>query len=257
MNILPDSLKLNYEPEPAPAPATPSAQQAAEPNIKEVISEAGEVMASSEKQTEEIDDSIPLDTDDDAINQLEMPTFVPKPKPDITMFEDHKPVKLTRKGKPRKPMSQEHKDKLAIARVKANAKRSYLKAERDKAKAEAKAQKEKPKQPVPLSVSHPVPIIEKVKEEITEQTVAEEQVYRPPSPVLREVPRQSRQSNITLEDLEKAQLNTILTIERMRKDRKEEKKKKQLEEQYKKDTIKTINKINNWQETAGIYQNCF
>tara|TARA_R110000796_G_scaffold12437_4_gene41112 strand:+ start:220 stop:993 length:774 start_codon:yes stop_codon:yes gene_type:complete len=257
MNILPDSLKLNYEPEPAPAPATPSAQQAAqqaaEPNIKEVISEAGEVMASSEKQTEEIDDSIPLDTDDDAINQLEMPTFVPKPKPDITMFEDHKPVKLTRKGKPRKPMSQEHKDKLAIARVKANAKRSYLKAERDKAKAEAKEGKKKEK-PVPLSVSHPVPIIEKVKEEITEQTeqtVVEEQVYRPPTPKL------SRQSNITLEDLEKAQLNTILTIERMRKDRKEEKKKKQLEEQYKKDTIKTINKINNWQETAGIYQNCF
>ena len=251
MNILPDSLKLNYEPEPQQAAA-----QQAEPNIKEVISEAGEVMAStiasSEKQTEEIDDSIPLDTDDDAINQLEMPTFVPKPKPDITMFEDHKPVKLTRKGKPRKPMSQEHKDKLAIARVKANAKRSYLKAERDKAKAEAKAQKEKPKQPVPLSVSHPVPIIEKVKEEITEQTeqtVVEEQVYRPP--------KLPRQSNITLEDLEKAQLNTILTIERMRKDRKEEKKKKQLEEQYKKDTIKTINKINNWQETAGIYQNCF
>ena len=247
MNILPDSLKLNYEPEPQQA----SSEQA-EPNIKEVISEAGEVIASSEKQTEEIDDSIPLDTDDDAINQLEMPTFVPKPKPDITMFEDHKPVKLTRKGKPRKPMSQEHKDKLAIARVKANAKRSYLKAERDKAKAEAKAQKEKPKQPVPLSVSHPVPIIEKVKEEITEQTeqtVVEEQVYRPP--------KLPRQSNITLEDLEKAQLNTILTIERMRKDRKEEKKKKQLEEQYKKDTIKTINKINNWQETAGIYQNCF
>ena len=253
MNILPDSLKLNYEPEPQQAT---SAEQT-EPNIKEVISEAGEVMAStiasSEKQTEEIDDSIPLDTDDDAINQLEMPTFVPKPKPDITMFEDHKPVKLTRKGKPRKPMSQEHKDKLAIARVKANAKRSYLKAERDKAKEEAKAQKEKPKQPVPLSVSHPVPIIEKVKEEITEQTetVVEEQVYRPPTPKL------PRQSNITLEDLEKAQLNTILTIERMRKDRKEEKKKKQLEEQYKKDTIKTINKINNWQETAGIYQNCF
>ena len=248
MNILPDSLKLNYEPEPQQA----SSEQA-EPNIKEVISEATTVIASSEKQTEEIDDSIPLDTDDDAINQLEMPTFVPKPKPDITMFEDHKPVKLTRKGKPRKPMSQEHKDKLAIARVKANAKRSYLKAERDKAKAEAKAQKEKPKQPVPLSVSHPVPIIEKVKEEITEQTetVVEEQVYRPPTPKL------SRQSNITLEDLEKAQLNTILTIERMRKDRKEEKKKKQLEEQYKKDTIKTINKINNWQETAGIYQNCF
>ena len=256
MNILPDSLKLNYEPEPQQATSAEQTEQA-EPNIKEVISEAGEVMAStiasSEKQTEEIDDSIPLDTDDDAINQLEMPTFVPKPKPDITMFEDHKPVKLTRKGKPRKPMSQEHKDKLAIARVKANAKRSYLKAERDKAKAEAKAQKEKPKQPVPLSVSHPVPIIEKVKEEITEQTetVVEEQVYRPPTPKL------PRQSNITLEDLEKAQLNTILTIERMRKDRKEEKKKKQLEEQYKKDTIKTINKINNWQETAGIYQNCF
>lgn len=232
MNILPDTLKLNYEPEPEPAPV-------AEPNIKEVISEAGEI----------IDSSIPLDTDDDAeqsMNELSLPTFVPKPSPNISLFEEKSQVKqpvyeqpksevkLTKKGKPRKPMSEEHKAKLAIAREKANAKKRYLKDLRDKAKAEALENKKEIKQSV---------VVPQIK------VVAE------PTP---EPPKVMRQSHgITLEDLEKAQLNTILTIEKMRKDRKTEKKKLKLEEEYKQDTMKTIKKINNWQETAGIYQNCF
>ena len=239
MNILPDTLKLNYEPEPEPAPV-------AEPNIKEVISEAGEI----------IDSSIPLDTDDDAeqtMNELSLPTFVPKPSPNISLFEEKSQVKqpvyeqpksevkLTKKGKPRKPMSEEHKAKLAIAREKANAKKRYLKDLRDKAKAEAKVVKQSDVLPEIKVVAEPV-----VRPQTPQPT---------PEP---EPPKVMRQSHgITLEDLEKAQLNTILTIEKMRKDRKTEKKKLKLEEEYKQDTMKTIKKINNWQETAGIYQNCF
>ena len=243
MNILPDSLKLSYEPEPV-----------TENPIKELISETGAVAVIIEDV--EIDPTIPLDTDDNAdmeskINKLEMPAFVPKPSPNISMFEDKKPIKLTRKGKPRKPMSEEHKAKLAVARVKANAKKAYLKEQRDKAKEEAKALKSS------KSVVAPIPEIK----EVAEPTPTPEPTPQPtpqPTPEPIQVKEPSvRYVGITKEDLEKSQLNTILTIEKMRKDRKSEKKKKQLEEQYKQETMKTIRKINNWQETAGIYQNCF
>jgi len=234
MNILPDSLKLTYEPEPDP-----------EPNIKEIISESGSVIEIVDKDTGEsnpnfVYDDIPLEPLD---KEPDLPTFVPKPQPTVSMFEEptyKSEVKLTKKGRPRKPMSDSHKAKLAIAREKANAKKRYLKEQRDKAKAEAGDKKKEIKQ------SDVVPQI---------KVVAEPAPAPAPTP---EPPKSIRQSNgITIEDLEKAQLNTILTIEKMRKDRKTEKKKKQLEEEYKQETIKTIKKINNWRETAGIYNNCF
>jgi len=237
MNILPDSLKLTYEPEPDP-----------EPEIKEIISESGSVIEIVDKDTGEsnpnfVYDDIPLEPLD---KEPDLPTFVPKPQPTVSMFEEptyKSEVKLTKKGRPRKPMSDSHKAKLAIAREKANAKKRYLKEQRDKAKAEAGDKKKEIKQ------SDVVPQIK----------VVAEPAPRPPTPQpTPDPPKLIRQSNgITLEDLEKAQLNTILTIEKMRKDRKTEKKKKQLEEEYKQETIKTIKKINSWQETAGIYNNCF
>ena len=234
MNILPDSLKLTYEPEPDP-----------EPKIKEIISESGSVIEIVDKDTGEsnpnfVYDDIPLEPLD---KEPDLPTFVPKPQPTVSMFEEptyKSEVKLTKKGRPRKPMSDSHKAKLAIAREKANAKKRYLKEQRDKAKAEAGDKKKEIKQ------SDVVPQI---------KVVAEPAPAPAPTP---EPPKSIRQSNgITIEDLEKAQLNTILTIEKMRKDRKTEKKKKQLEEEYKQETIKTIKKINNWQQTAGQYANCF
>tara|TARA_R110000822_G_scaffold113484_4_gene244632 strand:- start:1187 stop:1891 length:705 start_codon:yes stop_codon:yes gene_type:complete len=234
MNILPDSLKLTYEPEPDP-----------EPKIKEIISESGSVIEIVDKDTGEsnpnfVYDDIPLEPLD---KEPDLPTFVPKPQPVTSMFEEptyKSEVKLTKKGRPRKPMSDSHKAKLAIAREKANAKKRYLKEQRDKAKLDALDKKKEIKQ------SDVVPQIKVVAEPAPQPT---------PEP---EPPKSIRQSNgITIEDLEKAQLNTILTIEKMRKDRKTEKKKKQLEEEYKQETIKTIKKINNWQQTAGQYANCF
>ena len=62
---------------------------------------------------------------------------------------------------------------------------------------------------------------------------------------------------ITREDLEKAQLSTLVAYEQMRKARKAEKKKKQQEEEYQEQVKQTIQKINGWKDTAGIYGNCF
>ena len=68
---------------------------------------------------------------------------------------------------------------------------------------------------------------------------------------------QPQQQFITREDLEKAQLSTLVAYEQMRKARKAEKKKKQQEEEYQEQVKQTIKKINGWSDTAGIYAGCF
>ena len=224
MNSLPDSLKLNYEPEPAN-----------EPDMKEVISESGSVMKMVIDELP-FDPTIPLEKPDDL--EPDLPMFVPKPKPvKHEIFAESVPtpyiapkpeVKLTKKGKVRKPMSDEHKAKLAIARDKANAKKRYLKEQRDK-KAEAQAEAEAPA-PVKQSIAEDIPVIVK-------------------SPSVKYV-------GVTQEQLEQSHLKAILTAETLRKKRKEEKKAKVKEQEYARETMKTIQKLS-WKETSGIYANCF
>ena len=227
MNSLPDSLKLNYEPEPAN-----------EPDMKEVISESGSVMKMVIDELP-FDPTIPLEKPDDV--EPDLPMFVPKPKPvKHEIFAESVPtpyiapkpeVKLTKKGKVRKPMSDEHKAKLAIARDKANAKKRYLKEQRDAKKAEAQAEAEAPA-PVKQSIADPegAPVIVK-------------------SPSVKYV-------GVTQEQLEQSHLKAILTAETLRKKRKEEKKAKVKEQEYARETMKTIQKLS-WKETSGIYANCF
>lgn len=229
MNVLPDALKYDEKEPPH-----------AEPNIKEIITETGDKLEVPDKSTGEVnpnfmyDDDLPLDKEDDP-----MPEFIPKPKPQeneifqAVQIPVGKPKKLTKSGRPRKPMSQDHKDKLALAREKANAKKRYLQAQRKKAK-EGEAIK---------------------KEQEVNQPIA-----RPPEPepvvVPEAVPPQIRHVGISKEDLDKSQMETILKIEAMRKTRKAEKKKVKQIEQYNKETINTIKKMN-WRDTAGSYADCF
>ena len=232
MNSLPDSLKLNYEIEPE--------NEVVEPETKEVISESGSVMKMIIE--DEFDPTIPLEKPDDV--EPDLPMFVPKPKPvkhEIfaesvpTAYIAPKPeVKLTKKGKPRKPMSDEHKAKLAIAREKANAKKRYLKTQRDAKKAEAQAEAEAP-------AEAPAP----VKQEV----IAEDIPVIVKSPSVKYV-------GVTQEQLEQSHLKAILTAETLRKKRKEEKKAKVKEQEYARETMKTIQKLS-WKETSGIYANCF
>ena len=219
MNSLPDSLKLNYEPEPEN-----------EPDMKEVISESGSVMKMVIDELP-FDPTIPLEKPDDL--EPDLPMFVPKPKPvKHEIFAESVPsayiapkpeVKLTKKGKVRKPMSDEHKAKLAIARDKANAKKRYLKEQRDAKKAEAQAEA-----PAQQSIAEDIPV---------------------KSPSVKYV-------GVTQEQLEQSHLKAILTAETLRKKRKEEKKAKVKEQEYARETMKTIQKLS-WKETSGIYANCF
>lgn len=131
-------------------------------------------------------------------------------------------VKLTKKGKPRKPrppMSEAHKEKLKLAREKAMASR--------KAKAqERKESKELEKQEKELLKKQKVKRVQQLKEEVEEDT--------PPQPT-------KKQSSFTKEDLEEAQLQAIMNYEKIRKERKKEKQerlKKEKEQEALKQTIR-------------------
>jgi hypothetical protein len=249
MPRLEDSLKIiiNDEPEPEPEKKPTNSGGSDMPEGKPI--EAG---AFVEKF---MDDDIPLE---DSLPEIDEPEFVLKPPPkDEDLFEAPSPEKkvttmiteeeiipmdpefkkrtptgklkkpkgVNSNGKKRKPMSEEHKAKLALAREKALAKR---RANAQKRK-EEREKKNPPKDP-------------EVKKESP----------RPPTPA------KPKENNITKADLEEISLKTVIAMETMRKQRKAEKKKKQAEEQYKTEVMDTIRKANpSWMETSGIYANCY
>lgn len=146
---------------------------------------------------------------------------LPKETP---IMEDTPPtnVKLTKKGVPRKkrpPMSEEHKQKLALAREKAMASRKKKAADKKVAKALDNEEKE-------LLKKQKHKRVQKLKEEVDEDVVP---TTKPPSNLF------------TTEQLEEAQLNAIMNYEKIRKSRKAEKKeqqKKDMEQEALKQTIR-------------------
>jgi len=132
-------------------------------------------------------------------------------------------VKLTKKGVPRKkrpPMSEEHKQKLALAREKAMASRKKKAADKKVAKALELEEKE-------LLKKQKHKRVQKLKEEVEEDIKPNE-----PKP---------NGNFFTKEQLEEAQLNAIMNYEKIRKTRKAEKKEKQkkdMEQEALKQTIR-------------------
>jgi hypothetical protein len=155
-------------------------------------------------------------------------SFIPQAKAKTIqddIFEDDEPPpkpkkerKLTKNGKERKPMSEEHKAKLQQAREKAFLVKKQKAEERKKLK-EQDAEEKK------LLKLKKQKDIEKLKKEVYEEPKPQ---APPPAPVpVREI---IREPTLTKEDLEKAQLNAIMSYEKLRLARKEEKKKKQQED---------------------------
>ena len=130
-------------------------------------------------------------------------------------------VKLTKKGKPRKPrppMSEAHKEKLKLAREKAMASRKAKAQEKKEAKELEKQEKE-------LLKKQKVKRVQKLKEEVEEDT--------PPQPTKKNV-------SFTKEDLEEAQLQAIMNYEKIRKERKKEKQERQKKEKEQEALKQTI-----------------
>jgi len=254
MPRLEDSLQITIkdEPEPQPSPQlTANSGGSDMPDGKEI--EAGGYKDDAVERL--MNDDIPLE---DSLPEIDEPEFVLKPPPkDEDLFEEPKQVKqvkmpakdeevypmdaefkkrtptgklqkpkgINSNGKKRKPMTDEHKAKLAFAREKALAKRRA----NSKQRKDEKVKLNPPKEPEP----------EPVKQE------------RPPTPA-------RKRDGITKADLEEISLKTVIAMETMRKKRKEEKKKKQAEDKYKGEVLDTIRKANpSWMETSGIYANCY
>ena len=146
--------------------------------------------------------------------------------------EEKKPKKtkepsLNKNGKPRKarpPMSEEHKKKLQLAREKAVAVRKQKAEEKKKDKQLEKEEKE-------LLKKQKVKRVQKLKQEVEEDE---------PPPKDNKPTQKTSETWITKKDLEKSQLEAIMSYEKIRKERKKEKQermKKEAEEQQLRNTI--------------------
>ena len=149
-------------------------------------------------------------------------------------FVYEKPVgKLTKKGKPRKQMSEEQKQKA----------RDNLKRARENKLAKKKAlEASKPKKEVP--------IVEEKKVEQPSEPVAKQQVAQ--------VATQGKY--LSKEDLESSTLNAIMSYEKIRKERKAVKKEQQMI-QAEKDKILNVARnhlhSSGWQSSAGRFNGCY
>jgi len=245
MDKLPDTLKYDIKEAPKDEPE-------AEPVVETVTEQGDKILQ------EDILDDIPLEKD----VEDELPLFIPKPEPKLEdIFAEQKPKKkLTKSGRPRKPMSEEHKQKLALAREKANAKRKYLAEQRKKAKAIEKETKELLKKKKEKEYHK---LKQEVEEPVDTETgesnpnfVYDSQVVKEPVPVKKQSKPPQQYIGLTKEDLDKSHLDAILKVEAMRKQRKAEKKKQQQIDAYNQETIKTLKKMT-WSDTAGLYSGCY
>ena len=218
-------------------------------------------MESEEEEEKEISESVDFDADDfesyeeeQKINGFKNLEIVEKPKPvkedifdipslavrpdnfddEIKTLEesDNKKEELiepivsvskpkVKEKKKRKPMSEEHKAKLALAREKAMIARKAKAEERKKMKELDNQEKELLKQ-------QKVKKVQKLKKEVEE-----------PEPEVSKV-TQKVSNSITRHDLEQAQYDAIVKYETLRKQRKAEKRKVQEQERQKQELINKL-----------------
>ena len=145
------------------------------------------------------------------------PNFIYSEKP------KSKPKVISEK-KPRKPMSDEHKQKLALAREKAMEVRKAKAIEKKKMKDLENEEKE-------LLKKQKVKKVQKLKE-IVENSDEEE--IKPTTKII------NNQPSITKKDLEEAQFDAIMRYEMLRKQRKAEKKEKEMIENQKRELLRKL-----------------
>jgi len=230
-------------------------------------------------------EDVPLDDSDSEVNseanELDM-GFVVKPKPDISdIFDDKQSpvepepvspepvpvVKVVKEDVPkvepkvepkkqkkkRKPMSEEHRAKLAISREKALARRKYLAEQRKIEKAQAQLLKDQEQLLKQKEMEKKLKDLQNKADSLQEPTISEKE-----PPVSQAKPKSQSLQGLSLEQIEQVQLNAIMSYEAVRKKRKAEKKAKQQEDAAKKDIMNTIkNAEPSWFVPKSPYNNCF
>jgi hypothetical protein len=143
-----------------------------------------------------------------------------------------KPVKLTKKGRPRKPLSDEHRERLAENRKKALVAKKIKEEQTRQMKTQEKLEKEKQKaleaEEKELLKKKKQKDLDKLREELNDEKISSK-----PQPI--------PQNYFTKEDLERSQFEAIQKYEVLRKARKEEKKKEQMIQKQKDDMMSKIN----------------
>jgi len=171
---------------------------------------------------EEMSDMMPDVIEKEKINTKDIFDNIPDDdEPVQEKIIEEKPVKVK---KARKPMSEEHKKKLALAREKAMAVRKAKAEEKKKMKALENEEKE-------LLKAQKVKKVKQLKKEVESD---EEHVEQ------KEIVQSQKITGLTKKDLEEAQFEAIVKYENMRKQRKAEKKKAQQLENSKKDMMQRI-----------------
>lgn len=211
----PPRVQLNFEPDYDPPPAK---QNEVDIDIEDVdlqeIDMMPQVVEKEKINEKDIFDDIDTneETGESNPNFIYEKIVVEKP-----VVKKAKPVK---EKKPRKPMSEEHKAKLALAREKAMIARKAKAEERKKMKALETEEKELLKQ-------QKVKKVAKLKKEVEEPE---------PEPEVQKISA----SGITRKDLEDAQFDAIVKYETLRKQRKAEKKQQQALEQSKQELLNKL-----------------
>tara|TARA_R110001599_G_scaffold178458_6_gene370972 strand:- start:78 stop:794 length:717 start_codon:yes stop_codon:yes gene_type:complete len=142
-------------------------------------------------------------------------------------------AEVKKQKKPRKPMTEEHKAKLGLAREKAMASRKANAIERKKMKDLETEEKE-------LIKTQKIKRVKKLKAEVLSD--GEEESVKIVKPLVRQdsVRDQKTKTEFSKKDLEDAQLDAIMKYEAIRKQRKAEKKEKEMVDAEKNKMLNTI-----------------
>ncbi len=192
--------------------------------------------------------------------EIEEDTIFDKPKKEVVkevveeVSEDEaeplpvqKKKKEVKPKKPRKPMTEEHKAKLALAREKALVAKRKNKLERESMKQKATKKKELLKKKEDLE-------LEELEEEVNTKKEKKTKPIKEAEPVV-------NKNYITREDLAKAQFATLHAYENMRKERKKKKKEEKAISDYHNKVQETINNVNNavpeWAMVGTKWSDCF
>ena len=158
---------------------------------------------------------------------------------------------VQKEKKKRKPMTEEHKKKLALARDKANATRKANALKR-------KEDKDLDRQEIELTKQMKQKRIQKMKQLVDDKPTPTKRMPRPQAPTPEPTTAPAPQSvGFSQDDLNKAVLEGIAGYEIIRKQRKDEKKKKLEVENQKKQVFNTINKAITGNPELDQWSNCF
>ena len=237
----PPRVMLNFEPDYEPPPP-PGGQEKPDMDInimdldvqEELIEDDDMMPKIQEKEkinVKDIFDNINEEAlrDDDSEGKGEVnPNFIYSDKSEMSFAKPQvNSAKPKAEKKPRKPMSEEHKQKLALAREKAMEVRKAKAIEKKKMKELENEEKE-------LLKKQKVKKIQKLKESVENSDEEEIKPTQSNRKIINNHP------SITKKDLEEAQFDAIMRYETLRKQRKAEKKEKEMIESQKKELLRKL-----------------